>query len=197
MSTRMSPLLRGLSALSFVALLIGVTVSFWSRGVEAKPPPAPNAAPVAQVDAGSDAGSTVAAVIPPAQYFAGSKSFGGGSLTPPPPPPPGVGTITVEGQLDLEVIRTVVRRHHFELRECHQKFRSGRIDEPTKLNVKLVLVGTGVVHTADPQEPKLSPELHKCLVRKMKHWIFPESRDGLPVTVLASIALDVVEDLGR
>jgi TonB family protein len=90
-----------------------------------------------------------------------------------------VATATVQGSLDKEIIRRIVRRHLNEVKYCYDQalVRQPKLDG--RMVVKFTISGTGQVLASFIQSTTLgSPAVEMCVANAVKRWDFPAPRQG-------------------
>ena len=91
---------------------------------------------------------------------------------------------TVQGALDKDIIRRIVRAHINEVRYCYNK---GLVKDP-KLKGRAVVAFTigadGKVATSKIDQTDLpDPDVPKCIAKAVKRWKFPRPQGGGNVVV--------------
>lgn len=82
----------------------------------------------------------------------------------------------LEGQLDREVIRRVVREHHREIRECYNQQYQSNSDLAGRVVVSFTVASHGDVVRAEISESDLdNDDVEDCLVRRFRRFRFPEA----------------------
>ncbi len=90
----------------------------------------------------------------------------------------------IEGTLDKEIIRRVVRQHRNEIRFCHHKQLEKIPDLEGAVKVRFTISGTGSVTSADVVASELNnTDVENCMTTKIKKWTFPEPPNKQPVIV--------------
>ena len=94
------------------------------------------------------------------------------------------GRHTVKGSLDRDIVRRVVRRHRNEIRYCYE---IGLKRDPKlygQVQVKFTISGKGSVTSASVSSTTLKDrEVEECMIRRVRHWFFPEPKGGGNVIV--------------
>jgi TonB family protein len=94
-------------------------------------------------------------------------------------PDPVIGKADVQGTLDKEIIRRVVRRHLNEVKYCYQQALSRRPTLEGRLVTQFTIAPTGHVLAAFVQSSTLrAVEVEACVVNAVKRWEFPEPNHG-------------------
>ncbi len=85
----------------------------------------------------------------------------------------------VQGSLDKEIIRRVVRRHRREVRYCYEQ---ELIKDPYlqgKVTVSFVIQTSGRVTSSVVKSSTLrNNRVERCVVGKIRRWVFPEPKGG-------------------
>jgi hypothetical protein len=90
----------------------------------------------------------------------------------------------VDGSLDPELIRQVIRAHLAQIRYCYEVALGARPNLAGRLVVRFLISGRGGVASASVAESSLSyPEVEKCVVSRVLGWSFPEPKGGGQVLV--------------
>jgi TonB family protein len=91
---------------------------------------------------------------------------------------------TVQGALDRDIIRRIVRAHINEVRSC---YNAGLTKDPNlqgRVAVNFVIAGTGKVASAVVQESTIKDQsVGNCIAKAVKRWSFPKPRGGGNVIV--------------
>lgn len=95
----------------------------------------------------------------------------------------------VEGSLDADIVRRIVRAHINEVRYCYSQ---GLARNPTlagKLEIEFVILADGKVATAIVRPSTLAdPQVGNCTANAIRRWIFPKPESGV-VKVLYPFSL--------
>lgn len=134
----------------------------------------------------------VGAEVGEAYGIGGAGLIEGPSIEPPPVPIIELAKAEVDGALDRDVIRRIVRAHVNEIRRC---YATGLEAEPSlagTIELGFVIDPDGritkvVDHTTPEQFADL--EVRQCITRALRRWKFPKPHDGQPVTVRYPIRL--------
>jgi outer membrane biosynthesis protein TonB len=90
----------------------------------------------------------------------------------------------VQGELDREVIRRVVRAHLNEARLCYERVLTKQPTLGGKVRIDFVIGAQGKVSVASVGETTLgNPEVAACIAKRVKRWTFPPPKDGKSVKV--------------
>lgn len=90
----------------------------------------------------------------------------------------------VEGALDREVIRRVVRRHREQARACYERSLLEDPDLAGKITVNWVISHEGKVISSTIAETTMDDrDVERCLADAIKRWRFPEPDGGGVVRV--------------
>jgi biopolymer transport protein ExbD len=96
----------------------------------------------------------------------------------------------VEGDLDSDIIRRIVRAHINEIRSC---YNAGLTKNPMlegRVTIDFVIVSTGKVGESKIADSTLSDEkVGACMAKAVKRWTFPKPRGGGEVKVSYPFAL--------
>lgn len=91
---------------------------------------------------------------------------------------------TVEGQLDRDIVRRIVRAHMKEVRACFDAALARDSALSGRISVDFVIRGDGDVKSATIGEGDITDAaLGACMTKAVKRWRFPKSRDGGEVKV--------------
>ncbi len=90
----------------------------------------------------------------------------------------------VQGSLDKEIIRRVVRQHRNEIRYCYEKQLQKNPKLSGEVKVKFIISGTGSVMSAVVSDSTLkNSKVQQCMTKKIRRWVFPEPKGGGTVIV--------------
>jgi len=90
----------------------------------------------------------------------------------------------VQGSLDMEIIRRIVRQHQNETKYCYEKQLNIKRDLAGKISVKFTISGNGSVIAAVVVESTMGDrEVETCLADRIRRWVFPEPKGGGVVIV--------------
>lgn len=96
----------------------------------------------------------------------------------------GTGTHVVDGQLDVDIVRRIVRAHINEIRHCYNQGLQRDPDLRGRVTVAFVIAPNGDVQSAKVVKNDLADaRVDDCIVKAIKRWRFPKSADGRPVRV--------------
>lgn len=94
------------------------------------------------------------------------------------------GNPIVQGSLDRETIRRVIRRHRAEYRYCYERELNRKRDLNGKIKVKFTIAGNGSVIASTVVESTMkNASVENCLAGKIKRWVFPAPKGGGIVVV--------------
>ncbi|MFN3201891.1 MAG: AgmX/PglI C-terminal domain-containing protein [Bradymonadia bacterium] len=94
------------------------------------------------------------------------------------------GNPIINGSLDPEIIRRIIRQHRSEYQYCYSKQLQVKRDLAGKIKVKFTISGTGQVIAAKVMETTMNDAaVERCLIGKIKRWRFPEPKGGGIVVV--------------
>lgn len=89
------------------------------------------------------------------------------------------GKPTIQGSLDKETIRRVIRRHRNEYRYCYEKELNRKRDLNGKIIVKFTISGNGsVIASGIASSTMKNANVEKCLKKKIRRWVFPAPKGG-------------------
>ncbi len=95
-----------------------------------------------------------------------------------------VGTASVRGSLDKEIIRRTVRRHLNEVRFCYEKALAAHPSIAGRVVVQFTIAPTGRVLVALLQRTTLGvASVESCMVEAVGRWEFPQPAGGGLVSV--------------
>lgn len=126
-------------------------------------------------------------------HGSGGGGFGGGGST-------GLGTIgsgrsakrvprvrqakaKVEGGLDRDIVRRIVRAHINEVRKCYDVALEDDPDLEDRVTVSFTIGASGKVASASATSRESNEGLESCLGKAAKRWKFPKPIDGADVEV--------------
>jgi len=90
-----------------------------------------------------------------------------------------IGTASVTGTLDKEIIRREVRRHMNEVRYCYDQGLVRKPELQGRLVVRFTIAPTGRVLAAAPQSSTLMmASVESCVVQAVQRWQFPQPAGG-------------------
>jgi TonB family protein len=88
--------------------------------------------------------------------------------------------VEVEGSLDRELIRRIIRQHANQVRYCYEKQLQLDPSLQGKIVVGFVIGAEGNVTSATIEQSTLSsPAVGQCVVERVKTWIFPMPKGGI------------------
>lgn len=91
---------------------------------------------------------------------------------------------TVDGSLDREIVRKVVRQHRRELKYCYEKELQGDSGLAGRLVVEFTIDGSGEVLAVTSKESSLDNRaVEECVRDKIRRWTFPSPSDQKNVKV--------------
>jgi metallo-beta-lactamase class B len=89
----------------------------------------------------------------------------------------------VQGSLDKEVVRRIIRRHINEVKYCYEKRLFQQPELFGKIMVRFTVDATGAVIKAEPESSTLDDApVEACIVQAVRRWEFPKPLDGGTVT---------------
>lgn len=90
----------------------------------------------------------------------------------------------VQGALDRDIIRRIVRAHINEVRSCYNAGLTKNPNLQGRVAINFVITGTGKVGTAVVQESSLKDKsVGNCIAKAVKRWKFPKPQGGGNVIV--------------
>ena len=82
---------------------------------------------------------------------------------------------TVEGSLDPDIVRRIVRAHINEVRDCYTKGLATDPELAGRVTIEFEITKTGKVGAADVVAPTLKDEaVARCIADTAKGWTFPK-----------------------
>ncbi len=94
------------------------------------------------------------------------------------------GKATVQGALDRDIIRRIVRAHINEVRHCYNQGLSRDPSLQGRVAVKFVITATGAIASAVTEESTVKDNaVNNCVAKAVKRWKFPKPRGGGSVIV--------------
>lgn len=100
-------------------------------------------------------------------------------------------TATVDGPLDKDIVRRIVRAHMNEVRSC---YNAGLSNDPTvagTVAIEFTIAADGFVSTSKVAESDLSDaKVGECIAKMVKRWQFPKPTGGGAVRVLYPFLLN-------
>jgi hypothetical protein len=92
--------------------------------------------------------------------------------------------VAVEGSLDRDIIRRVVRSHVHEIRECYNAGLTADPELRGRVTIDFIIGGDGKVTSSVVYESTLKDTaVPKCIVEAATTWLFPKPAGGGNVTV--------------
>lgn len=89
------------------------------------------------------------------------------------------GKPAVQGSLDKEIIRRVVRQHRREIKYCYEQQLQKNKNLGGRVVVKFTISATGNVVSAVVRETTLkNAQVERCMTGKIRRWVFPEPKGG-------------------
>jgi TonB family protein len=94
------------------------------------------------------------------------------------------GQATVDGSLDKDIVRRIVRAHINEVRACHNAGLTMNPRLAGRVVVDFTITGTGKVAVVTVAETTVADtKVGECIAKAVKRWTFPKPPDGGNVTV--------------
>jgi TonB family protein len=98
----------------------------------------------------------------------------------------------IEGALDKDIVRRVVRAHINEVRSCYNAGLTKNPNLGGRVLVQFVIGGNGKVHTSVVGESSVDdPGVGQCVAKAVRRWQFPKPHAGGQVFVSYPFVLDV------
>lgn len=89
------------------------------------------------------------------------------------------GRPVVQGSLDKEIIRRVVRQHRREIKYCYESELQKNKELQGRVVVRFTISATGSVVSAVVKESNLkNTSVENCMAGKIRRWVFPEPKGG-------------------
>ncbi len=89
------------------------------------------------------------------------------------------GQPVVQGSLDREIIRRVVRQHRREIKYCYESELQKNKELQGRVVVRFTISATGSVVSAVVKESNLkNASVENCMAGKIRRWVFPEPKGG-------------------
>lgn len=89
------------------------------------------------------------------------------------------GRPVVQGSLDKEIIRRVVRQHRREIKYCYESELQKNKELQGRVIVRFTISATGSVVSAVVKESNLkNASVENCMAGKIRRWVFPEPKGG-------------------
>lgn len=94
------------------------------------------------------------------------------------------GKAEVQGDLDKDIVRRIVRAHINEVRHCYEQGLTGNPQLEGRVSIEFSILGTGTVSSAVVNESTLpDAAVGNCITKSVKRWKFPKPEGGGAVTV--------------
>lgn len=97
----------------------------------------------------------------------------------------------IEGSLDKDIIRRIVRAHINEIRYCYNQ---GLHKDPKlagRVTIELTIAANGTVSASDVADSTVADEaVGTCAAKAVKRWKFPKPEDGGTVVVKYPFVLE-------
>jgi hypothetical protein len=90
---------------------------------------------------------------------------------------------TVDGDLQVDIVKRIVRAHAKETRACWDAAAKTNPELAGVLTVAFTIAKTGKVGKAEVVGEPLDAALGKCVTKAIRSWTFPKPGDGEPVDV--------------
>ncbi|MEZ4458225.1 MAG: AgmX/PglI C-terminal domain-containing protein [bacterium] len=87
--------------------------------------------------------------------------------------------IDLDGGLDREIIKRVVRQHRSEVKDCYERELQKDRTLKGELVIKFTVSGKGDVISSVSQGGDLrNPTMEACINQRIRRWVFPEPKGG-------------------
>jgi len=101
----------------------------------------------------------------------------------------------VQGNLDRDIIRRIIRAHINEVRSCYNAALTSDPTSAGRVAISFVITGKGKVGQSVVQENTTADtKLGTCIAKAVKRWTFPKPRGGGDVTVTYPFVLSTDSD---
>jgi len=88
--------------------------------------------------------------------------------------------LNVNGGLDPELVRRVIKSHRDQIRYCYEVELARNASLAGKVAVKFLIGAEGQVATSQVVESTVnSPELDRCVTGRVQSWVFPRPKGGV------------------
>ena len=89
------------------------------------------------------------------------------------------GTPVIRGSLDKELIRRVIKRHINQIRYCYERQLQANPGLNGKIRIEWVITAQGRVRNTKLAESTMgNVQVERCMMRKIRSWIFPKPKGG-------------------
>lgn len=89
------------------------------------------------------------------------------------------GRPNVQGSLDREIIRRVVRQHRREIQYCYESELQKNRNLAGRITVRFTISATGSVVSAVVSETSMNnANVERCMAERIRRWVFPEPKGG-------------------
>ena len=89
------------------------------------------------------------------------------------------GTAVVRGSLDKELIRRVIKRHISQIRYCYERQLQVTPGLNGKVRIEWVITAQGRVRSTKVMESTMgNVQVERCMMRKIRTWLFPKPKGG-------------------
>ena len=87
--------------------------------------------------------------------------------------------VEVEGAMDSDIVRRIVRAHVNEVRECYNTALDEDPDTSGLIEIEFVIASTGKVKSSQVARSSVTGgDPGPCIVKAVKRWKFPKTKDG-------------------
>jgi len=89
------------------------------------------------------------------------------------------GTPVIRGSLDKELIRRVIKRHISQIRYCYERQLQVSPGLNGKVRIEWVITAQGRVRSTKVMESTMgNVQVERCMMRKIRTWLFPKPKGG-------------------
>ncbi len=89
------------------------------------------------------------------------------------------GTAVIQGSLDKELIRRVIKRHIAQIRYCYERELQSSPGLFGKVATRFVISAAGRVQQAKVEQTTLkNAKVERCVLSKIRTWRFPKPKGG-------------------
>ena len=86
---------------------------------------------------------------------------------------------TIRGSLDKELIRRVIKRHISQIRYCYERQLQVNPGLNGKVRIEWVITAQGRVRSTKVMESTMgNVQVERCMMRKIRTWLFPKPKGG-------------------
>ena len=89
---------------------------------------------------------------------------------------------TVQGSLDKDIIRRIVRAHINEIRHCYNQVLARDPNAMGRVAIQFTIAPHGKVPSAVVAESTMrDPQIGQCMAQAVRRWTFPKPKDGIVI----------------